>query len=209
MSTNKSEHLQLHLWEPGDSVLRTEFNENWEKIDGETARLDAAVAAAEESVPLVKLAELQLTQAAQSFVLDLAGKDLGRFRALELVIDNACAEQGSGVSCRVNGNAGGYYNTNGNSVWATSLSIGSLPWSAYGRGSLRCEITDTGEHLAFSSESFGASSNGTVSRGTTYAVCKGYCLQDITTLTLYSSDPDTGTVKFLSGLRLALYGKKW
>ena len=39
MSTNKSEHLQLHLWEPGDSVLRTEFNENWEKLDGETAQI--------------------------------------------------------------------------------------------------------------------------------------------------------------------------
>ena len=39
MSTNKSEHLQLHLWEPGDSVLRTEFNENWEKIDEETAQI--------------------------------------------------------------------------------------------------------------------------------------------------------------------------
>ena len=41
MSTNKSEHLQLHLWEPGDSVLRTEFNENWEKIDASAAQAQA------------------------------------------------------------------------------------------------------------------------------------------------------------------------
>ena len=33
MSTNKSEHLNLHLWEPEDDFLRTEFNENFEKID--------------------------------------------------------------------------------------------------------------------------------------------------------------------------------
>ena len=45
MSTNKSEHLQLHLWEPGDSVLRTEFNENWEKLDGETAQIREDLAA--------------------------------------------------------------------------------------------------------------------------------------------------------------------
>ena len=33
MATNASEHLGLHLWEPTDQVLRTEFNENWQKID--------------------------------------------------------------------------------------------------------------------------------------------------------------------------------
>ena len=33
MSTNKSEHLNLHLWEPEDDFLRMEFNENFEKID--------------------------------------------------------------------------------------------------------------------------------------------------------------------------------
>ena len=38
MSTNKSEHLKLHLWEPEDDFLRTEFNENFEAID-EASRL--------------------------------------------------------------------------------------------------------------------------------------------------------------------------
>ena len=33
MATNSSQHLGLHLWEPTDQVLRTEFNENWTKID--------------------------------------------------------------------------------------------------------------------------------------------------------------------------------
>ena len=33
MATNSSEHLRLHLWEPSDQVLRTEFNQNWTKID--------------------------------------------------------------------------------------------------------------------------------------------------------------------------------
>ena len=44
MATNSSEHLGLHLWEPTDQVLRTEFNENWQKIDtaGNTAQTEAA-----------------------------------------------------------------------------------------------------------------------------------------------------------------------
>ena len=42
MATNSSEHLGLHLWEPTDQVLRTEFNQNWQK-------LDTAVNAAQET----------------------------------------------------------------------------------------------------------------------------------------------------------------
>ena len=37
MATNSSQNLGLHLWEPDDQVLRTEFNENWQKIDTEAA----------------------------------------------------------------------------------------------------------------------------------------------------------------------------
>ena len=33
MATNSSEHLGLHLWEPTDQVLRTEFNQNWSTLD--------------------------------------------------------------------------------------------------------------------------------------------------------------------------------
>ena len=46
MATNSSEHLGLHLWEPGDQVLRTEFNQNWSKIDEavETAQSTANTA---------------------------------------------------------------------------------------------------------------------------------------------------------------------
>ena len=47
MATNSSEHLGLHLWEPTDQVLRTEFNQNWTKIDtavGEVQSTAEAVA---------------------------------------------------------------------------------------------------------------------------------------------------------------------
>ena len=39
MATNSSEHLGLHLWEPTDQVLRTEFNQNWTKIDTAVAEV--------------------------------------------------------------------------------------------------------------------------------------------------------------------------
>ena len=46
MSTNKSAHLNLHLWEPEDDFLRTEFNENFEKIDAGVKAEENARAAA-------------------------------------------------------------------------------------------------------------------------------------------------------------------
>ncbi len=36
MSSLKTEQYQLHHWEPGDSVLREEFNENFAKLDVST-----------------------------------------------------------------------------------------------------------------------------------------------------------------------------
>lgn len=52
MATNTSEHLGLHLWEPTDQVLRTEFNQNWTKID-------TAVNAAQETAEVAQSAAEQ------------------------------------------------------------------------------------------------------------------------------------------------------
>ena len=57
MATNTSEHLGLHLWEPTDQVLRTEFNQNWTKID-------TAVNAAQETAEAAQSAAEQ-----RSFVI--------------------------------------------------------------------------------------------------------------------------------------------
>ncbi|MCI8539257.1 MAG: hypothetical protein HFF18_11460 [Oscillospiraceae bacterium] len=46
MSTNKSQNLKLHLWEPEDNFLRTEFNENFAAID---TAIDAAAKAEAEA----------------------------------------------------------------------------------------------------------------------------------------------------------------
>ena len=34
MSANKTTHYNLHVWAPEDDFLRTEFNENFAKLDG-------------------------------------------------------------------------------------------------------------------------------------------------------------------------------
>ena len=34
MSTKKTQNYQLHQWEATDDFLRTEFNENFTKLDG-------------------------------------------------------------------------------------------------------------------------------------------------------------------------------
>ena len=39
MSTNKTPNYQFHTWEAADHFLRTEFNENFAKIDAEAVRI--------------------------------------------------------------------------------------------------------------------------------------------------------------------------
>lgn len=40
MSSNKTTQLQLHSWEASDKVLRSEFNENFKKIDSAIAAIN-------------------------------------------------------------------------------------------------------------------------------------------------------------------------
>ena len=108
MSTNKSEHLRLHLWEPGDSVLRTEFNENWEKLDGETAQIRA------DSI-MTRLGQYKNTSAAVNAVFDLSGVDMSKFYKLELLITGVTAGDAS-LWLRVNKDTGSgrYVDSGGN-----------------------------------------------------------------------------------------------
>ena len=39
MSTNKTQNYNLHKWEADDDFLRTEFNENFAKIDAQAVRI--------------------------------------------------------------------------------------------------------------------------------------------------------------------------
>ena len=46
MSTNKTEHLNLHAWEPFDPFTRGEFNENFALIDAAVGKNSEGLAAA-------------------------------------------------------------------------------------------------------------------------------------------------------------------
>ena len=74
MATNSSEHLGLHLWEPTDQVLRTEFNQNWQKIDTavDTAQQTAEAAYSPDNKPAdIKQVTVSSSKAAGDAVLTL------------------------------------------------------------------------------------------------------------------------------------------
>lgn len=49
MSTNKSQNLNLHLWEPEDDFLRTEFNENFTAVDSAVKSAQTAAVNAQQT----------------------------------------------------------------------------------------------------------------------------------------------------------------
>ena len=74
MSTNTSQNLGLHLWEPTDQVLRTEFNQNWQKIDTavNTAQETAEAAYSPNNKPAeIKQVTVSSAKAAGDTVLTL------------------------------------------------------------------------------------------------------------------------------------------
>ena len=81
MATNHTTNYQLNLWEPGDSFLREEFNQNSQKID---AALGALAGAAAAAATRVKLLELTSTQNSQQVDLDVSSIDWTAWACLEL-----------------------------------------------------------------------------------------------------------------------------
>ncbi len=68
MSTNKSEHLNLHLWEPEDDFLRTEFNENFTALDGAVKTVQAAAEKAQSAADKAQTAAAISSYAVGSYV---------------------------------------------------------------------------------------------------------------------------------------------
>ena len=106
MATNSSEHLGLHLRQPTDQVLRTEFNENWQKIDTAAAGLREDLTQGLEEISaancLVKLGgPLSTTVQDGTLSFDLSGTDMGQYAALFLVVYAAASSGGLGLG--VNG----------------------------------------------------------------------------------------------------------
>ncbi len=110
-------NIGLHQWQPEDSFLREEFNEDFRKID--TAVGDALAANC-----TLRLLKVTTTTAARQVNLDLSGYDLTKFRTLTVRL--VALGQNTG-SCAVrfnNSSQESYY-------WNTGYLSGSYPsvWS--------------------------------------------------------------------------------
>ena len=68
MSSSKTTNYGLHLWQPEDDFLRSEFNENNEAVD-------AAIRAVADGLSPVKLLEVVTQASAQQISLDLSNID--------------------------------------------------------------------------------------------------------------------------------------
>ena len=83
----KTANYELNQWDPGDRILREEFN-------GDNARIDAALAA----IPYVKIMEIDVTQAVQQIDLEIGPLDLSEYAALKIY----CRTVGGNYLVRVN-----------------------------------------------------------------------------------------------------------
>lgn len=71
MAANHTQNYQLNLWESTDTFLRTEFNENSQKLDAALGNLTRTVAGKADQSALDALAETANTKASTSAVTAL------------------------------------------------------------------------------------------------------------------------------------------
>lgn len=111
-------NLGLHQWGADDSFLRTDFNEDFRKIDGAVGDTAAANCS-------VRLLKVTTTTAARQVDLDLSGYDLTKFRTLTVRLA-PLGETSSNCSVRFNGSSQQNY------YWSTGYLSGSYPssWSS-------------------------------------------------------------------------------
>lgn len=81
MSTNATQTYQFHLWEPGDSFLRQEFNENSERADAALAGLAARI---DEVNPVERLGVQALSAPAVRADVELSGVDWDKYREVQV-----------------------------------------------------------------------------------------------------------------------------
>ena len=157
MATNHTTNYQLNLWEPEDSFLREEFNENSKKIDGALgAKADqSALDALDGSLSALntQLSALRtLTQATQAkfpkillhtwapespqgprFSVDLSGLPLAEYRSILVRMDLYSSYDNVEVN----------YSLNETDETSTDYFIGSSLSGSWSFGSFRCQESGT------------------------------------------------------------------
>lgn len=95
----KTANYELNQWDPGDRILREEFN-------ADNAKIDNAIEAAREASPYTTLLEVLTETAAQQVDVDVSGIDFTQYHKVELFVD--CPGLNKGYTLRVNGLDSGY-----------------------------------------------------------------------------------------------------
>ena len=117
----KTVNYQLNQWDPGDRILREEFNRDNEKIDSGLAEVRAAL-------PIVKLTQLITAKDAEQVDIDLSPLDLTQYHRLDLYLTPG-PETGAqeNIYLRCNGLASGYVAENTNHPFLTYVPVGAMP----------------------------------------------------------------------------------
>ena len=105
----KTGNFNLNQWDKSDRIMMEDFN-------ADNAALEAALNTIWTTFPLVKLANLTLTEETTHFDLDLSGIDLTEYRLLRLNVRFPSTSIPSHyLAMQVNSLSSGYYGTNGDS----------------------------------------------------------------------------------------------
>ena len=102
MATNHTTNYQLNLWEPGDSFLREEFNQNSQKLDAALGEL----AARTTYVPLL---DITTSTQANQVDLDVSRIDFTAWRKVILTYEQESEPKYNDIVVRLNGNSNAVY----------------------------------------------------------------------------------------------------
>lgn len=117
-------NYQLHQWDPQDPFLRSDFNQDLQKIDGALGKI-----VADANFP--KLLDLTLEQDSQKWDIDMSMIDLTQYQKL-VIYPHLTANVDQSAYMHINGLTSGYYGVGNN-----TSHCGEIPTTARGV----CEFT--------------------------------------------------------------------
>ena len=112
---NYTQNYQLNQWDAADRVLREDFNSDNRKID-------AAIAALQDAIRYVPIAEATLNTAGSRLSLNVSGIDWSSYLKAELFVSGHAA--GSSMTLLVNNQTTGYYSS-GAGTGSTGSAVGN------------------------------------------------------------------------------------
>lgn len=137
MASNYTENYGLCQWEATDQVLRTEFNEDYTKIDAvlkkqaddlaaEISAREQGDTAAAEANCFVKLLDLSLEADTQKWDIDMSGIDLTKYQKL-LIYPHLAGNTDQWVYMHINGLTSGYHGPGNGTAHCGNIPMKNIP----------------------------------------------------------------------------------